>query len=157
VRFDRKDEISDDSAARKGARENETKGKKTHDRRSNEPPRVADRVEEGECLLHSVLEEGDEREARVSERKQGERGKKGRGTYDRLILVQSHVVLGDSDEEDDGGDVLEAVDPDFKEEEDGSLSANVERRKVEKTKPNATSETHHFFLSDLCPPTSNNL
>lgn len=54
------------------------------DGRLDEPPRVADGVEQGEGLLHTVH---------------------------RLVLEQELVVLGDGDEEEDGRHVLEAVDP----------------------------------------------
>ena len=50
----------------------------------DEPPRVADGVEQGERLLHAV---------------------------DRLVLKQELVVLGNGDEEKDGGDVFKAVYP----------------------------------------------
>lgn len=53
-------------------------------RRLDEPPRVADGVEQGQGLLHSV---------------------------DCLIFEQQLIVLGDGDEEEDGGNVLEAVNP----------------------------------------------
>lgn len=55
-----------------------------NDRGLDEPPGVADGVEERESFLHAV---------------------------DRLILKQELIVLGDSDEEQDGRDVLEAVNP----------------------------------------------
>ena len=54
------------------------------DRRPDEPSRVADGVKERQGLLHTV---------------------------DVLVFVEELVVLGDGDEEDDGCDVLEAVDP----------------------------------------------
>lgn len=50
----------------------------------DEPPRVANRVEQGQGFLHTV---------------------------DSLVLEQELVVLGDGDEEEDGGDILEAVYP----------------------------------------------
>lgn len=50
----------------------------------DEPPRVADGVEQCEGFLHTV---------------------------DGLVLEQQLVVFGDGDEEEDGGDVLEAVYP----------------------------------------------
>jgi len=50
----------------------------------DEPPRVADGVEQCEGFLHTV---------------------------DSLIFEQQLIVLGDGDKEQDGGDVLEAVDP----------------------------------------------
>lgn len=62
----------------------------------DEPPGVADGVEEGEGLLHAV---------------------------DGLVLEQQLVVLGDGHEEEDGGDVLKAVDPLLTL---GSLAAHVE-------------------------------
>lgn len=50
-------------------------------------------------------------------------------TRDQLtILVKHLVVLGDGDEEDDGGDVLETVDPLFTL---GALSSNVEHAVLE--------------------------
>lgn len=55
-----------------------------NDRGLDEPARVADGVEQGQRLLHTV---------------------------DRLIFEQQLVVLGDGDQEEDGSDVLEAVDP----------------------------------------------
>lgn len=55
-----------------------------NDRGLDEPARVADGVEQGQRLLHTV---------------------------DRLIFKQQLVVLGDGDQEEDGSDVLEAVDP----------------------------------------------
>ena len=55
-----------------------------NDGRLDEPPGVADGVKERQGLLHSV---------------------------DRLVLEQQLIVLGDGDQEEDGGDVLEAVDP----------------------------------------------
>ena len=55
-----------------------------NDGRLDEPAGVADGVEQSEGLLHAV---------------------------DRLVFEQQLVVLGDSDQEQDGGDVLEAVDP----------------------------------------------
>lgn len=54
------------------------------DRRPNKPPRVADGVEQRQGLLHTV---------------------------DRLVLEQKLVVLGNGDQEEDGCDVLETVDP----------------------------------------------
>lgn len=53
-------------------------------RRLNKPSRVTNRVEKGKGLLHSV---------------------------DGLIFEQQLVVLGDGDEEQNSGHVLEAVDP----------------------------------------------
>src|SRR5690242_1277704 len=50
----------------------------------DEPPRVADGVEQCEGFLHTV---------------------------DGLVLEQQLVVLGDGDQEEDRGDVLKAVDP----------------------------------------------
>lgn len=50
----------------------------------DEPSRVANRVEKGEGFLHTV---------------------------DGLIFKQKLIVLGNSNEEKDGGDILEAVDP----------------------------------------------
>lgn len=50
----------------------------------DEPPRVADRVEKSEGLLHTV---------------------------DGLVLEQKLIVLGDGDKEEDGRYVLEAVNP----------------------------------------------
>jgi hypothetical protein len=58
--------------------------KEQNDRCLDEPSRVADGVEEREGLLHTV---------------------------DGLILEQQLVVFGNGDEEENGGDVLEAVDP----------------------------------------------
>lgn len=55
-----------------------------NDRRLDEPSRVADGVEQGERFLHTVH---------------------------RLILKQDLVVFGDGDQEQNRGDVLEAVDP----------------------------------------------
>lgn len=55
-----------------------------NDRGLDEPAGVANGVEQGECFLHTV---------------------------DGLVLEQQLVVLGDGDQEEDGGDVLEAVDP----------------------------------------------
>lgn len=55
-----------------------------NDRRLDEPPRVADGVEQCEGFLHTV---------------------------DGLVLEQKLVVLGDGDEEEDGGDILKAVYP----------------------------------------------
>lgn len=55
-----------------------------NDGRLDEPPRVADRIEESEGFLHAV---------------------------DRLIFEKKLIILGDSDKEQDGGDVFEAVDP----------------------------------------------
>lgn len=55
-----------------------------NDRGLNEPARVANRVEQGKGFLHAV---------------------------DSLILEQQLVVLGDGDQEENGGDVLEAVNP----------------------------------------------
>jgi hypothetical protein len=49
-----------------------------------EPSRIADGVKQGECFLHTV---------------------------DCLIFKQELIVLGDGDEEENGGNVLEAVDP----------------------------------------------
>ena len=54
------------------------------DGRLHEPPRVADGVEQCQCLLHTV---------------------------DRLVFEEQLIVLGDGDQEQDGGDVLEAVYP----------------------------------------------
>lgn len=54
------------------------------DRGTDEPAGIADGVEQGEGLLHAV---------------------------DGLVLEQELIVLGDSNEEEDGGNVLEAVDP----------------------------------------------
>jgi hypothetical protein len=56
------------------------------DRGLDEPPRVADGVEKCESFLHAV---------------------------DRLVLKEQLVVLGDGDQEKDGGDILEAVYPLF--------------------------------------------
>jgi len=50
----------------------------------DEPSGVADRIEKGQCFLHTV---------------------------DGLIFEEKLVVLGDSDKEENGGNVLEAVDP----------------------------------------------
>jgi hypothetical protein len=58
--------------------------KEQNDRCLDEPSRVADGVEEGESLLHAV---------------------------DSLVLEQQLVVFGNGDEEENGRDVLEAVDP----------------------------------------------
>jgi hypothetical protein len=55
-----------------------------NDRCLDEPSRVADGIEEGQGLLHTV---------------------------DSLIFEQKLVVLGNSNEEEDGGNVFEAVDP----------------------------------------------
>lgn len=49
-----------------------------------EPPGVADRVEQGERLLHAV---------------------------DGLIFEEQLIVLGDRDQEEDGSDILETMDP----------------------------------------------
>lgn len=62
----------------------------------DEPPRVADRIEEGKSLLHAI---------------------------DRLVLEQQLVVLGDGDQEQNSSDVLEAVNPLLPL---GSLATNVE-------------------------------
>lgn len=51
--------------------ESESKKPKTHDRRSNEPPRVADRVEEGEGFLHSIL--GESKRRKEEQRETGQR------------------------------------------------------------------------------------
>lgn len=53
-------------------------------RRLDEPPGVANRVEEGQCFLHSV---------------------------DGLIFKQQLIVLGNGDEEQNSSHVLEAMDP----------------------------------------------
>jgi hypothetical protein len=50
----------------------------------DEPPGVADRVEQSQGFLHTV---------------------------DSFVLEEQLVVLGDGDQEQDGGDVLEAVNP----------------------------------------------
>jgi len=50
----------------------------------DEPSGVTDRVEKGQCFLHTV---------------------------DSLIFEKKLVVFGDSDKEENGGDVLEAVNP----------------------------------------------
>lgn len=55
-----------------------------NDGRLDEPTRVADRVEQGKRLLHTV---------------------------DSLVLEQQLVVLGDGDQEENSGDVFEAVNP----------------------------------------------
>lgn len=55
-----------------------------NDRGLDEPAGVADRVKQGESFLHTV---------------------------DGLVLEQQLVVLGDGDQEEDGGDILEAVNP----------------------------------------------
>lgn len=62
----------------------------------NEPPRVTDRVEQGQSFLHTI---------------------------DSLIFEKELVVLGDGDKEENGGDILEAVNPllTF-----GTLTTNVE-------------------------------
>jgi hypothetical protein len=62
----------------------------------DKPTRVANRVEQGQGFLHTV---------------------------DSLIFEEKLVVLGDGDEEENGGDILEAVDPllTF-----GTLTTNVE-------------------------------
>lgn len=67
-----------------------------NDRGLDEPSGVADGVEQGERLLHTV---------------------------DRLIFKEQLVVLGNGDQEQNRGDVLEAVDPllTF-----GSLTTNIE-------------------------------
>lgn len=52
----------------------------------DEPPGVADGVEKGQCLLHAV---------------------------NGLVFEQKLIVLRNGDEEEDGGDVLEAVNPLF--------------------------------------------
>lgn len=65
------------------------------DARLDEPSRVANRVEEGEGFLHTV---------------------------DRAVFVQHLVVFGEGDEEDEGGDVFETVDPFLT---FGSLTADV--------------------------------
>lgn len=62
----------------------------------DEPARVADGVEEGEGFLHTVYS---------------------------LVFEKKLVVLGDGDEEEDGGDVLETVDPLLAL---GTLSSDVE-------------------------------
>ena len=67
----------------------------------DEPSAIADGVEEGEGFLHSVLGR------RVSGWRMGSVG----CTYDALVLVQHLIVLAQRDEEDQGGDVLEAVNP----------------------------------------------
>jgi hypothetical protein len=61
----------------------------------DEPSGIADRVKKCESLLHTV---------------------------DCLVLKQKLVVLGNGDEEEDGGDILEAMDPllSFR-----SLSSNI--------------------------------
>lgn len=55
-----------------------------NDRRLDEPPGVANRVEQGQGFLHTVH---------------------------GLVLEQQLVVLGDGDQEQNGSDVLEAVNP----------------------------------------------
>jgi len=50
----------------------------------DEPPGVANRVEQGQSFLHTV---------------------------DGLVLEKQLVVFGDGDQEQDGGDILEAVNP----------------------------------------------
>lgn len=62
----------------------------------DEPPGVADGVEQSQGFLHTV---------------------------DGLVLEQQLVVLGDGDQEQDGGDILEAVNPLLSL---GSLATNVE-------------------------------
>lgn len=49
-----------------------------------EPPGVADRIEQGERLLHAV---------------------------DGLVFEEKLIVFGDGDQEEDGGDILETMDP----------------------------------------------
>lgn len=58
--------------------------KEQDDGRLDEPPRIANGVEQCEGFLHAV---------------------------DRLVLEEELIVLGDGDEEEDCGDVLEAMDP----------------------------------------------
>lgn len=58
--------------------------KEENDGRLDKPPRIADRVEEGERFLHAI---------------------------DCLILEEQLIVLRDSYQEEDGSDVLEAMDP----------------------------------------------
>lgn len=67
-----------------------------NDRGLDEPAGVANRVEQSQRFLHTV---------------------------DGLIFKQQLVILGDGDQEQDGGDVLEAVDPLFTL---GALTADIE-------------------------------
>jgi hypothetical protein len=67
-----------------------------NDRSLDEPPGVANGVEEGECFLHTV---------------------------DGLILEKKLVVLGNGNKEEDSGNVLEAVNPLLSL---GPLSSNIE-------------------------------
>jgi len=60
--------------------------KEENDRRLDEPPRVANRVEQGERFLHTI---------------------------DGLIFEQELVIFRDSDQEKNGGDVFETVNPLF--------------------------------------------
>lgn len=92
------------------------------DGRPHEPPRVADRVEEDEGLLHSVdrLCRAKGRSTRILEYSRD----RGRLT----ILVEHLVVFGNGDEEDDGRNVLEAVDPLFALR---ALSSNIEHAVLE--------------------------
>lgn len=55
-----------------------------NDRSLDEPSGIADGIEEGKSLLHTV---------------------------DGLVFEEQLIVLGDGDEEENSGDVLEAVDP----------------------------------------------
>lgn len=66
------------------------------DRGLNEPTRVANRVEQGQGFLHTV---------------------------DSLVFEEELVVLGDGDKEENGGDILEAMNPLFT---FGTLTTNIE-------------------------------
>lgn len=74
-----------------------------NDRGLDEPPGVADRVEQSQGFLHTV---------------------------DGLVFEEQLVVLGDGDKEQNGSDVLEAVDPFLAL---GSLTTNVEHAVCEVT------------------------
>lgn len=74
-----------------------------NDRGLDEPPGVADRVEQSQGFLHTV---------------------------DGLVFEEQLIVLGDGNEEQNGGDVLEAVNPLLAL---GSLTTNVEHAVCEVT------------------------
>lgn len=75
----------------------------TYDRGLDEPPRVTDGIEEGKCLLHSVLHR--EPVSRTQFLRIAER------TYDALILVKHLVIFAKRDQEDQRGDILKTVNP----------------------------------------------
>lgn len=86
------------------------RGPATHDGRSDKPTRVADRIEESQSFLHSV---------------------------DAFVFVKLLIILRYGDEEDDSGDVFEAMYPLFPlrpltsdvEELVSELSGYVKRKK----------------------------